>query len=90
MVDVKKVAHLARLHLNSEEEVLFQEQINTFIKHFEVLADVDVESMAPLTTPLEVAPDLREDEVKPWEDCQLALSNAPDRSKNLFKVPPVI
>ena len=89
-IDVKEVACLARLHLSVEEEELFQEQINAFVRHFEDLEDVCVDSVIPLTTPVLEKAYLREDKVVPWEDDQLALSNAPDRSGNLFRVPPVI
>ena len=89
-IDVKKVAGLARLKLTPEEEVLLQKQMNDIIKHFEEIENIDTKAVEPLVTPSEIEPHLRVDGVVPWEGSELALSNAPEKSGNLFKVPPVV
>ena len=90
MIDVKKVAKLARLQLNSEEEVVLQKQVESIIGYFEELKNIDTQAVEPLVTPSEIEPTLRVDEVVRWDENELALENAPEKSGNLFKVPPVV
>ena len=90
MIDVKRVAKLARLQLEPEEEVLFQKQIDMVVEYFSELKEIPTEGIEPLVTPLDSEAHLRVDEVNAWEDSSLALENAPESSGNLFKVPPVV
>lgn len=90
MIDVKKVAHLARLTITENEEKTFQEQLSSILKYFEMLSKVNTQGVESLITPTDMELKLREDQVESWRDAEAALANAPERSGNLFKVPPVV
>jgi aspartyl-tRNA(Asn)/glutamyl-tRNA(Gln) amidotransferase subunit C len=90
MIDVNKVAHLARLAINETEAQTYQAQLTAIFKYFEELAGVDTSNVAPLVTPTDVALEFREDQVKQPISVEEALQNAPEKSGNLFRVPPVV
>lgn len=90
MIDVKKVAHLARLEISSAEEETYQNQLNDIMKYFEEIAQVETTDVVPLVTPSEIALVFREDKAEVVHSVEDALKNAPERMGNLFKVPPVV
>ena len=90
MIDVKKVAHLARLQINNSEEAGYQAQMTAIFKYFEEIAAVDTKGVEPMITPTEIELVYREDKKEIVQTVEEALSNAPERSGNLFKVPPVV
>lgn len=90
MIHVQKIAKLARLALTPEEEKVFEPQLNAIFKYFEELSSVNTEGVEPLVTPSEIELVFREDEKEITQTVEEALQNAPERSGNLFKVPPVV
>lgn len=90
MIDVKKVANLARLTLSAEEEAKYQKQLGAVFKYFEEIAQIPTDGVEPLTTPTEIEQHWREDVVKDVLTPEEALQNAPEKSGQLFKVPPVV
>lgn len=90
MIDVKKIAHLARLSIDTHEEKTYQEQLTATIRYFEELASVVTQGVEPLVTPSDVELVFREDAVSVELTAEEALQNAPSRQGNLFKVPPVV
>lgn len=87
---LKKVAKLARLELQAEELALYPKQFAAILEYFEQIAKVDTTKVEPLLTPSDMQQHLRVDEVQPWGGAETAMGNAPERSGNLFKVPPVV
>ncbi len=88
---VKKVAHLARLHLDEENLPEFARQFADIIKHFEEVAKIDTTGVQPLVTPTAIEVHERPDEVQIFTGrVDSILRNAPEKSGNLFKVPPVV
>ena len=61
MIDVKKVAHLARLAISDEEEKLYKGQLSSIFKHFEEIASIDTKNVEPLITPTDTKLVFRED-----------------------------
>ena len=93
MIDVHKVASLARLVISPEEAAEFQKQMAAIFDNFEKIKAVDTTGVEPLVTPSEIEMVLRDDSLEAQEEkitVEEALKNAPERSGNLFKVPPVV
>ncbi len=88
--EVEKVASLARLKLEQTEKEKFAQQLSAILKSFEQLAEIDTKGVEPLITPSPTEPWLREDDVTENMGAEAALKNAPEKSGNLFKVPPVV
>jgi aspartyl-tRNA(Asn)/glutamyl-tRNA(Gln) amidotransferase subunit C len=90
MIDVKKVATLARLTLSAEEEAKYQKQLTAVFKYFEEIAQIPTDGIEPLTTPTDIEQHWRADEISDVLSTEDALRNAPEKSGQLFKVPPVV
>jgi aspartyl-tRNA(Asn)/glutamyl-tRNA(Gln) amidotransferase subunit C len=88
--DLRKVAKLARLELSEDELAIYPKQFASILQHFEQIAKIDTTGVEPLVTPTDMTQHLRPDELKVWEGVESGLANAPERSGNLFKVPPVV
>jgi aspartyl-tRNA(Asn)/glutamyl-tRNA(Gln) amidotransferase subunit C len=88
---VKKVAHLARLHLDENSLPEFSRQFGDIITHFEEISKIDTQGVDPLVTPLPIEVRERQDIVgERTVSTEDILKNAPDRAGNLFRVPPVV
>lgn len=93
MIDEKTVAHiadLAKLHLDDSEIKEYSEQLSEVLKHFETLSALDTNNLEAMHTPSPMNREDRVDENKNKSGSETSLVNAPDRSGNLFKVPPVV
>lgn len=87
---VNKVAGLARLQLTEEEKKLYAAQLSAILGYFEQIAKIDTKDVLPLVTPTDVEAFWREDELEKSAGADVAMANAPEKSGNLFKVPPVV
>lgn len=90
LATVRKVAQLSRLELTDSEIKAFAGQLSAVLENFEQLQAVDTKGIEPLVTPTDLSVRLREDEAVKIKDTEPFLANAPARSGNLFKVPPVV
>lgn len=88
--DLKKVAHLARLQIDDAELAKYQQQFKAILEYFEQISKVDTKSVEPMVTPTDIHQHLRPDVAEKWSGAEAALANAPERTGNLFKVPPVV
>jgi aspartyl-tRNA(Asn)/glutamyl-tRNA(Gln) amidotransferase subunit C len=85
--DVEYVAGLAKLEFSEAEKRKFAKELDNIIKYIEQLKEVDTENI-PLTShiiPMENV--LRENKVEPSLSQDEALTNAPDKKDEYFKVP---
>lgn len=87
---VRKVAILSRLELTESEIKEYAGQLAAVLENFEQLQAVDTKGIEPLVTPTDLSIRLREDVAVKIADTEPFLANAPARSGNLFKVPPVV
>ncbi|CAN5378047.1 Asp-tRNA(Asn)/Glu-tRNA(Gln) amidotransferase subunit GatC [soil metagenome] len=87
---VRKVALLSRLELTENEIKEYAGQLAAVLENFEQLQKVDTKGIEPLVTPIDLSIRLREDVAIKIADTEPFLMNAPARSGNLFKVPPVV
>jgi len=90
LATVQKVANLARLKISDAEATAIAGQLSAVLENFKQLAAVDTTGIEPLVTPTDLSIRLREDEAVVEKDVEAFIANAPARSGNLFKVPPVV
>lgn len=88
--DVDYVANLSRIELSESEKDLFTEQIGNVLAYMEKLNGVETSGVEPMSQSLELENIFREDEAKKTLGISGALSNAPDRDGDSFRVPQVI
>jgi aspartyl-tRNA(Asn)/glutamyl-tRNA(Gln) amidotransferase subunit C len=90
--EVRRIASLARLRLSADEEQTFAVQLSAILAHVELLKELDVSGVEPMTHALAAgeAPPLRPDEVRESLSPGEALANAPAREGTFFKVPRII
>ena len=88
--DVRKVAHLARLALTSEEEAQLIGELNQILNYVAALDELDTAGVAPTSHVLPISNVFREDEVTPSLPQAEALANAPSSGHGHFRVPKVI
>jgi aspartyl-tRNA(Asn)/glutamyl-tRNA(Gln) amidotransferase subunit C len=89
-LDVKYVAHLARLSLTPEEEQKIGAQLGSVLGYIEKLKEVDVEGVEPTAHAFPLVNVMRADEVRPSLSNEEALHNAPAHANGLFIVPKII
>ncbi len=89
-IDVKYVAHLARLSLSPEEERTLGAQLNHVLDYIEKLKEVDVSSVEPTAHAFPLVNVVRADQVRPSLPQAGALRNAPAHANGLFIVPKIV
>jgi aspartyl-tRNA(Asn)/glutamyl-tRNA(Gln) amidotransferase subunit C len=89
-IDVKYVAHLARLALTADEEHKIGAQLNSVLGYIEKLKEVDVSGVEPTAHAFPLVNVTRPDEVRPSMPQDEALRNAPAQANGLFIVPKIV
>jgi len=88
--DVQHIANLAKLQLTDTEIETYAEQMSRILNYFEELKKLDTKGAEPLITPSDIEYWMREDQVQQGLGAEGSLQNAPSKTGNLFKVPPVV
>ena len=89
-MDIKYVAHLARLSLTPEEEQKIGAQLDSVLGYIEKLKEVDVSGIEPTAHAFPLVNVTRPDEVRPSLTNEEALRNAPSKANGLFMVPKIV
>ena len=89
-IDVKYVAHLARLALTPDEEQKIGAQLTNVLQYVEKLKEVDVSGVEPTAHAFPLVNVTRPDEVQPSLSNEEALRNAPAKANGLFIVPKIV
>jgi aspartyl-tRNA(Asn)/glutamyl-tRNA(Gln) amidotransferase subunit C len=89
-IDVKYVAHLARMSLSPEEEQRFGAQLGQVLGYIEKLNEIDVRQVEPTAHAVPMVNVTRADEVRPSLPTDEALRNAPAKAGGLFVVPKIV
>jgi len=89
-IDVKYVAHLARLALTPEEEKQLGAQLGSILGYIEKLRELDVANVEPTAHAVPMVNVTRADEVRPSLAHGDALRNAPRQAGGLFIVPKIV
>lgn len=88
--DVKRIAQLARLRVPEERVDPLRDELNNILAWIEMLQEVDVEGVAPMTSSVERDLPMREDAVTDGDCVNKVLANAPRSESGFFIVPKVV
>lgn len=88
--EVEKVSLLGRLLLSEAELAKMTEQLGQIVGYIEQLSELDTGGVAPLAHPLDLQNVFAADEVRPSLNREAALSNAPKRDAECYRVPAVL
>jgi len=89
-INVKYVAHLARIALTPEEEKKLGAQLGNILGYIEKLRQLDVSAVEPTAHAVPMVNITRPDEVRPSLPHEDAMRNAPRQGGGLFVVPGII
>ncbi|MBG7604438.1 MAG: Asp-tRNA(Asn)/Glu-tRNA(Gln) amidotransferase subunit GatC [Actinobacteria bacterium] len=87
---VAKVAKLARLSLSDDELQQATHQLSDMLDHFADIDALDLESVEPMTHPMDIANVMRDDVVLDVLDREEVLDAAPVAEDGRFRVPPIL
>ncbi len=87
---IEEIAKLARLYVTDQEAQHFGEQLSKVLGHFEQISKVNTAGIEPLVTPTDMDAFWREDIAKKETTAEEIVANAPQKTGNLFTVPPVV
>jgi len=89
-INVKYVAHLARISLSPDEEQKLSAQLGNILGYIEKLKEADVSGVEPTAHAFPLVNVTRPDEVRPSLPNEDALRNAPAKASGLFIVPKIV
>ena len=89
-IDVKYVAHLARIALTPEEEQHLGPQLARILGHIEKLKELDVSGVEPTAHAVPMVNVMRPDEVRPSLPHEEVMRNAPAQANGLFTGPKIV
>lgn len=89
-IDVKYVAHLARIALTQDEEKRIGAQLNQVLGYIEKLRELEVTNVEPTAHAVPMVNVARGDEIQPSLPHQEALRNAPRQAGGLFVAPKIV
>jgi len=88
--DIRRTAQLARLRLSEAELDSMTETLGRVFDYIDQLHEVDTEGVEPLHHVLDLRNVMEEDTPRPGFTREEALSNAPDRTEEYFRLPRVV
>lgn len=88
--DIKKVAHLSRIHLSEEDEKEVLDRLNNIISWIDQLEEVDVSGINIMDLYTDEPTPEREDLVLSGNKIDVLKENAIDMNHDMFTVPKVI
>ncbi|MDA1275217.1 MAG: Asp-tRNA(Asn)/Glu-tRNA(Gln) amidotransferase subunit GatC [Verrucomicrobia bacterium] len=89
-LDVRYVAHLARIELTDAEVLEFDSQLGGILSYIGKLKELNVDSVEPMAHAVPRVNVTRSDEVQSSLTNEEALLNAPAKSNGLFSVPKIV
>jgi aspartyl-tRNA(Asn)/glutamyl-tRNA(Gln) amidotransferase subunit C len=89
-IDVKDVAHLARLALTPDEQQRIGAQLGQVLGYIQKLQQLDVSRVEPMAHAIPLENVTRPDQVRPSLPHAEALRNAPAQANGLFLVPKIV
>jgi aspartyl-tRNA(Asn)/glutamyl-tRNA(Gln) amidotransferase subunit C len=89
-IDVKYVAHLARIALEPAEELKISAELSQVLGYIEKLKELDITSIEPTAHATPLLNVTRPDEVQPSLPTAEALRNAPATANGLFMMPKIV
>jgi len=89
-VDIKYIAHLARIEITPEEEKNLHDKLGNIITFIEKLKELDVTNVEPTAHAVPMVNVTRTDEITPSLPHGEAMRNAPAAANGLFVVPKIV
>lgn len=89
IIDIKKVAAIAKLNLTEEEQKRYSHELEEVLKVFSKIDQADVANVQPMFHPVEIQPHLRKDEVRQGITQEEALSLGQHKN-GYFKGPRIL
>jgi aspartyl-tRNA(Asn)/glutamyl-tRNA(Gln) amidotransferase subunit C len=89
-IDVRRVAHLARLSLTDAEAEAFQQQLQAIVGYVHKIGELDLSEVEPTSHVYPMNNVFRKDEPLPGLDRDDILANAPRTEKDQFIVPKIV
>jgi aspartyl-tRNA(Asn)/glutamyl-tRNA(Gln) amidotransferase subunit C len=90
LATVRRIATLARIHVEDAELGALQADLNSILGWIEQLNEVNVDGVEPLTGAAQMALKMRDDVVTDGGYPDKVLANAPERAGDFFVVPKVV
>lgn len=87
---VKKVAKLARIEINEEEETTLITELNNILGWVDELKQVNTDSVEPMLSVFNESMQMREDKAESNFDNNQILVNSPESNAGFFVVPKVV
>lgn len=87
---IEQIAKLAKLHISDQEAQQYGEKLSLILGHFEQISKVNTAGIEPMVTPTDIKAFWREDIVVKDLTAEEMVANAPQKTGNLFTVPPVV
>ena len=88
--DVEKIAHLARLGINTHDIPEYAQTLSTIFELVEQMNTVDTKDIVPMAHPLDAVQRLRPDVVTETDQRELFQSIAPKTEAGVYLVPQVL
>jgi len=88
--EVRHVAELSRIELGPEEEETFLSQLDDILTYMDQLNELNTDDVEIVFHTWGLANVMRRDEPRPSLPREDALANAPERTRDAYKVPRVI
>lgn len=89
-LDIRYIAHLARIQLTPEEETRLGAQLGEVLAYIDKLKEVDVTGIEPTAHAVPRVNVTRPDAVQPSLPHEEAMRNAPAAAEGLFIVPRIV
>ena len=86
--EVQHVARLARLALSEEEVERLGGQLDAILEAVGKVSELDLADVPPTSHPLDLVNVTRPDDPRPSLSLEEALTSAPERDGDFFRVPP--
>lgn len=87
---VRKIAHLARLKVSSQEAKSLESELSSILDWVEQLNEVDTSEVEPMTSAVETTMKKRDDQITDGGYAERITQNAPMSEDNYFVVPKVV
>ena len=88
--EVMHIAKLANLNLSDEEIEKYTTNLQDILNFAEVVNNAPIEGLTESFGVNENYNVFRKDEIRVFEDNEALLQNAPEKDRNMFKIPKVI
>ncbi len=88
--DIKKLSHLAKINISSDDEMIVLKKLDGIIKMIDSMQKIDTTDVQPMSHALDISQPLRADQVTESDIRTKTMALAPETEESLFIVPQVI